>query len=147
MHDQSLVLVPAGMHTAADLVWIWEADKQQPQIEQLSLASVDASLRTGQMHLLRLVPGPGCFLVEVRQDHGVKRLALLRGAGVMGLRTRSVVRLMGVIAKQWGCECVETVVYSPRLERALVLAGCKREATVLTFGLEADDGQQEEERN
>lgn len=136
-----LEYVQPGMHNLDDLDWIEKADAAQPQIERISLAEIDRALRAGTMHLFRLNPGPGAMLVEVRSDHGVRRLSLVRGAGRAAWQMRAILRQMGKIAKDWGCECVETVVYSKRLERALELAGASKEATVMTFSVETDDGQ------
>lgn len=129
------------MHTVDDLKWIEKADEAQPLIERISLLHIDHALRQGRMRLFRLSPGPGVMLVEIRSDNGVKRLSLVRGAGKAAWQMGAILKQMGKFAKEWGCECVETVVYSHRLERALELVGATKEATVMTFSVETDDGQ------
>lgn len=137
----ALEWVPAGMHTSKDLDWILKADEAQPFIERIPLLQVDHSLRTGKMQLFRLRPGPGVLLTEIRERNGHKRLCLIRGAGLAAWQMRALLKLLGQTAQEWGCECVETVVYSPRLKRALELSGATVEGSILTYSLETPDGQ------
>lgn len=133
--------VPAGEHTAADLELITTADEAQPIIDRIPLLQVDHALRTGRMQLFRVVPGPGVMLTEIRHAYGVKRLSLLRGAGNCAWQMRAILKLLGATAEEWGCEYVETVVYSHRLKRALELSGAEVEGYILRFKPEASDGQ------
>lgn len=137
----ALEWVPAGQHTADDLEEIERANEAQPLIERMTLLHVDHWLRQGKMQLFRLRPGPGALLTEIREAHGVKRLSLIRGAGRAAHQMPQIIKLLDATRQEWGCECVETVVYSHRLKRALELCGCSVEAFVLTYGSEACNGQ------
>lgn len=133
--------VPAGKHTSEDLKWIENADEAQPTLDRIPLLQIDHALRQNKMQLFRLVPGPGVLLTEIRSNYGVKRLSLLRGAGRAAGRIKSIMRLLGQTANEWGCECVETVVYSERLKRALELSGAEVEGFAMTFRPERHDGR------
>jgi hypothetical protein len=133
MDEQTLTLVPPGMHTAEDLEFLLSADDTQPLIERLPLRVVDASLRRGELLLFRLHPGPGTCLVEILHDNGVKRLEVLRGSGRYAPSLRKVLAKLWAYAQELGCECVTTVVYSERFKRALELSGASTEGWVLTY--------------
>jgi hypothetical protein len=139
----SLEWVPPGLHTAEDLELITAADEAQPIIDRIPLLQIDHSLRMAKMQLFRVIPGPGVMLTEIRHAYGVKRLSLLRGSGKCAWQMRAILKLLGATAKEWGCEYVETVVYSPRLKRALELSGAEVEGYILRFAPEGDDGHEE----
>lgn len=141
--DESPALewVPAGQHTPEDLEFVEKADEAQPILERIPLLKVDHALRQGHMQLFRLKPGPGVLLTEIRSAFGVKRLCLIRGAGRAAWQMRALLKLLGLTAREWGCECVETVVYSHRLKRALELSGAEVEGYIMRYSLESPDGQ------
>lgn len=141
MTELALDWVPAGMHTEKDLEWIMRADEAQPVIESIPLLKVDNDLRLGKMQLFRMQPGPGVLLTEIRSANGVKRLSLLRGSGRAAWQMKAILKLLGKAAAEWGCECVETVVYSKRLQRALELSGAEVEGWIMRYSVESDDGQ------
>jgi hypothetical protein len=137
----ALEWVPAGEHTAADLDYILKADEAQPTLERIPLAEVDEALRMARMQLFRIVPGPGVLLTEIRSAFGTKRLCLVRGAGRAAHQIKSILKLLDQARRDWGCECVETVVYSARLKRALELSGAGVDGWILKYPLETPDGQ------
>lgn len=142
--EKKLVLewVPPGQHTAEDLEFILKADENQPVLERIPLLQIDHGLRMNRMQLFRVHPNKrGVILTEVRSSFGVKRLSLLRGAGQVGFQIPAILDLLAKTAREWGCECIETVVYSARVKEALERVGVKTEGYILTYGLEADDGQ------
>jgi hypothetical protein len=143
MNEQlALEWVPAGEHTKEDLDLIEQANEAQPTINRISRLKVDHDLRLGKKQLFRIKPGPGVILTEIIHDHGVKRLSLVRGAGRAAHQIRSIFSLLDTYRQEMGCECIETVVYSDRLKRALVLSGAKVEGTILIFPAEEpSDGQ------
>ena len=143
MLDIPLVLewIPAGMHSPEDISWIEQANEAQPLIEKMSVLELEHGLRTGKFQLFRLKPGPGCLVTEIRSANEVKRLCLIRGAGRAAWQMRALFELLRETAKEWGCECIETVVYSHRLKRALELCGAETEGTIMTYSVERPDGQ------
>lgn len=141
MTDLAIEWVPAGEHTAEDLEHIAAADEAQPVIERISLLHMDNALRKGLMQMFRLKPGPGVLVTEVRQQFGHKRLSLIRGAGSCQYNMKRILHLLGQYATELGCECVETVVYSERLEKALLRYGAVKEGAILTYTQEAQDGR------
>ena len=143
---KTLELVPPGQHTAEDLEFLLAADDSQPLIERIPLVKINHALYKGEMLLFRLHPGPGALITEVISDHGVKRLEIVRAAGLFGPSLRNVLARLWVFAQELGCECVTTVVYSERLQKALALSGAQVEGWILTFS-ETDHGQQEEIHN
>jgi hypothetical protein len=142
----TLELVPPGEHTSADLQFLLDADETQPLIERIPLLQVDQKLRTGEMLLFRLHPGPGTCLVAINSDHGVKRLEVVRGAGHYAPSLRKVLAKLWDYAQELGCECVTTVVYSERFKRTLELSGASVEGWILTYS-ENSHGQQEENQD
>lgn len=142
----TLELVPPGEHTAEDLGYLLNADETQPLIERIPLVKVDAALRSGNMLLFRLHPGPGSCLAEVISDNGVKRLEVVRGAGQYASSLRKVLAKLWDYAQELGCECVTTVVYSERFKRTLELSGASVEGWILTYS-ENSHGQQEENQD
>lgn len=136
--------VEPGMHTAADLQFILDADENQPLTERIPLAEVDAALRAGRMQLFRVAGNRGVVLTEIREAHGSKRLSLLRGAGRVGFQIPAILALLDKTRKEWGCECIETVVYNERIKEVLVRNGSQVEGFILTYSSERNDGQQEE---
>ena len=140
--ELALEWVPPGEHTAEDMQYILEADEAQPVVDRIPLLHVEHALKQGKMHLFRLKPGPGIILIEKRGAYGHHRLALIRGAGNAAHQIKAIMRLLDATRKEWGCECIETVVYSHRLKRALELSGAEVEGYILTYSeLEEDHGQ------
>ena len=133
MAEQTLELVPAGAHTAADLEFLLNADETQPLIERIPLLQIDHGLRTGKYLLFRLHPGPGTCIATINSDHGVKRLEIMRGAGRFAPSLRNVLAKLWAYAQELGCECVTTVVYSERFKRTLELSGASIEGWILTY--------------
>ena len=143
MAELALEWVEAGTHTAEDLEYIVQADEAQPIIDRISLLEIDTALRQNKMQLFRINPGPGVILTEIRSAFGVRRLCLIRGAGRAAHQIKSILKLLNQARIDWGCECVETVVYSHRLKRALELSGAGVEGWILKYPLEKPDGQQD----
>jgi hypothetical protein len=144
MSELALEWVPAGAHTPEDLEYIAKADEAQPLLERMPLLQVDHALRNARMQLFRIHPGPGVILTEIRSAYGVKRLCLIRGAGRAAHQIKSILKLLETSRREWGCECIETVVYSHRLKRALELSGATVEGFILRYpSPENADGQQD----
>jgi hypothetical protein len=142
----TLNLVVPGQHTAEDLEFLLDADNSQPLIDRIPLLQIDHKLRTGEMMLFRLNPGPGTCICTVVQEHGVRRLEVTRGAGHYAPSLRNVLKELWTLAVELGCECVTTVVYSERFQKALVLSGAQVEGWMLTYS-EASHGHQEENQD
>lgn len=130
---QALEWVPPGEHTLEDMKLILEADDAQPIVDRIPLALVEQLLAQGKMHLFRIKPGPGVLLIERRGQFGYYRLTIVRGAGRAAHQLRSIRRLLEATRREWGCEKIETVVYSERLRKALELSGGKVEGYVMTY--------------
>ena len=143
---KTLEYVPPGMHTAEDLEFLLAADNQQPLIDRIPLLQIDHKLLTGEMMLFRLKPGPGTCICAIIKEHGVKRLEVTRGAGNYAPSLRNVLKELWTLAVELGCECVTTVVYSERFQKALVLSGAQVEGWMLTYS-EASHGHQEENQD
>jgi hypothetical protein len=141
MSKETLVFVLPGMHTREDMEYILQADNAQPVLERIPLADIEKALIASKMQLFRIVPGPGVILTEVRSRYGAKRLSLIRGAGRAAHQMKTLFKLLSAVAADLGCECVETVVYSQRLKRALDLSGASVEGYILTYPAESLDGQ------
>lgn len=139
--ELALEWVPPGQHTAEDMEYILQADEAQPVVDRIPLLQVEHSLHQSKMHLFRIKPGPGVILIEKRGAFGSYRLCLIRGAGRAAHQIKAIMRLLEATRREWGCECIETVVYSPRLKRALELSGAQVEGFILTYK-EQPDGQQ-----
>lgn len=135
MEPLTLLPVPAGTHTADDLVEVLAADEAQPLIERYGLVYIHQALCDGRMVLYRLKPGPGIMVTEIQMDHGVKRLCVFRGAssGHYGASLRKVLKQLWRMAQDEGCECVQTVVYSERLMKALQHRGVAVEGYIMTY--------------
>lgn len=132
--------VPPAELTAADWELLLLADRAGPKFYSLPPEQIARELATGQMHLLRLRPQRGLLLVEVRQGRdGLRRLGIVRAAGVsLGFFSRDIAALLQHLAREWGCQQVETMIYSPRLAEALRRAGARAEAVNMV--LEVGDG-------
>lgn len=134
--------IPPGAATADDFALLLQADAAQPLLDRIPLQQIDTALRQSRMHLFRMRPGPGVVLIEKRQAFGVSRLSLIRGAGLAGFQLRAILHLLEKTRQEWGCECIETVVYSDRLKRALEIVGAETEGWVMTYSdKEVDNGQ------
>jgi len=138
MPELALEWVPPGQHTAADMEFVLDADGAQPVPDRIPLEEIERGLLAQQMHLFRIKPGPGIILIEKRGAFGHFRLCLIRGAGRAAHQIKAILKLLEVTRREWGCECIETVVYSHRLKRALELVGAKVEGYVLTYDGEPD---------
>ena len=144
MSKLALEWVPPGEHTADDMELLLKADEAQPICDRIPLLQVEHALKQSKMHLFRIRPGPGVILIERRGQFGHYRLALIRGAGRAAHQIRPILKLLEATRQEWGCECIETVVYSERLKRALELTDCSIEGYILTYPPpESEDGQQE----
>jgi hypothetical protein len=142
MIEQVFEWVPPGQATAEDFEFLLDADNAQPVVDRIPLLQIEHRLRQGQMHLFRMKPGPGVVLIERRAANGAARLALIRGAGKAGFQFRAMLKLLERTRREWGCECVETVVYSDRLKQALERIGARTEGFIMTYsGEELSDGQ------
>lgn len=140
--------MPPGQHTVEDMEYILQADEAQPVCDRIPLETVEQGLLRGELHLFRIKPGPGVILIEKRGQFGHYRLALIRGAGRAAHQIRPILKLLERTRQEWGCECIETVVYSRRLKRALELSGAGVEGYILTYPPpESDNGQQDNEQN
>lgn len=125
-----LEYVQPGEHTADDFNWLEMAGNAGPEFQKLPALQVEHWLRQKEMQLFRFKPGPGVVLTEVRRSaSGVKRLGIVRAAGEgVGWTFAKVAELLQHTAKEYGCEAVETMVYSPRLAKAMQRIGAKPEA-------------------
>lgn len=134
--------VPAGEATDDDFNWLSMADNNCPRYAKLPQLQVEHWLRQGKMHLLRFRPGPGVLLVEVtRSSSNVRRLNIVRAAGQgVGWSHRAFAELLLETAREWGCEAVQTMVYSPRIAKALTDVGAKAEAVNMILMVETEDG-------
>lgn len=132
--------VPPGHATAEDYELLLEADEAQPSIDRIPLTTIDNALRHSKMHLFRMRPGSGVILIEMREAFGCKRLCLIRGAGEAGFKLRAIIALLEKTRQEWGCECIETVVYSDRLQQALERCGVRTEGYVMTYSGEEESG-------
>lgn len=141
MAELALEWVPPGEHTVEDMEFILQADEAQPVIDRIPLLHVEHSLQQGKMHLFRIKPGPGAILIQKRTAFGHSRLCLIRGAGRAAHQIKAIWKLLEATRQEWGCECIETVVYSKRLKRALELGGAEVEGYVLRHPAESPDGQ------
>jgi hypothetical protein len=137
---RALEWVLPGCATEEDFNLLLQADEAQPLIDRIPLLQIDHALRQSRMHLFRIKPGPGVILIEKRQAYGVSRLVLLRGAGRAGFQIRSILYLLDKTRQEWGCECIETVVYSDRLKQALEIVGVQTEGFVMTYSGEEEGG-------
>ena len=119
-----------GDLTHEDLAWLKKADDAGSDYQRLSSADIIRWVADGELHLFRLRHGQGVVLVEVRlAASGKKRLGIVRAAGAgMGWTFAKIAELLQHTAKEWGCEAVETMVYSPRLAKAMQKIGAKPEA-------------------
>lgn len=143
MTDLALDWVPPGEATAEDFEYILKADEAQPVCDRIPLLQVEHALQRGTMHLFRINPGPGVILIEKRGAFGHYRLCLIRGAGRAAHQIGSILKLLERTRVEWGCEFVETVVYSDRLKRALQLSGAAVEGYILRYPAEKPNGQQD----
>lgn len=116
---------------AADWELLLAADAAGPAINHLDPAAIVKGLISGEMQCFRLKPG-GVLLTELNTDNGCRRLNLVRCAirpdRSLGWIFPQVTKFLQHLAREWGCEAVESVVYSPRLAKAMAKVGAKPEA-------------------
>ena len=87
--------------------------------------------------LFRFIPGPGVLLTATNGKFGVKRLVLLRAAGHgVGWTFPQLADLLVKTAKEWGCEAIESMVYSQRLATAMQKVGAFPEAVRMVLKVE-----------
>lgn len=116
--------------SAEDVLWLQKADKAGGPFHALPLERLLADLHAGRMHLFRFKPGPGVLLLSSYEAaSGMKCLQLVRvaGRGVVFTSDR-LVELLQHTAREWGCQRIETMVYSKRLAEAMRRRGAKAEA-------------------
>lgn len=122
--------VKPGTWTEQDRAWLELADKAGPAYHSLTLDQISQLIFSGDFHLFRIAPQRGVVLVEVRKSlAGLKRLAIVRiGGENVGWVAAQVAQLLQHTAAEWGCQEIESMVYSPRLAKALQRLGGKPEA-------------------
>lgn len=122
--------VRPGDWTEADFAWLELADVAGPAFHSIDRASIEGWLLASQMHLFRIKVGHGVLLVEViASASGARRLRLVRFAGQnLGWLFPQLAELLQHTAKEWGCQAIESMVYSPRLAQAMLKVGAKAEA-------------------
>lgn len=133
-------LVPAAELTTADWQLLLLADSAGPAFNSLPAERIALELARGEMFCFRLRPQPGLLLVEVRVGAtGLRRLGVVRTAGRgLGWMARELAQLLQHLAREWGCQQVETVVYNARLAKAMKRVGAEAESVNMV--LEVGDG-------
>ncbi len=124
--------------TTADWELLLQADDAGPDFNRISAEQIAAELSSGVMHCFRLKPGIGIMLVDVRVGPtGLKRLGIVR----MACRRphspcwiyAQLKTLLQHTAREWGCEAVETMIYSARLAKALQRVGARAESIMMVL--------------
>jgi hypothetical protein len=113
-----------------------QADVNGPAFNKLSMGDVVRKLWLGEFLLYDA--GKGTFLFEINEgSDGTKRLNIVRAAGEgITLKAAEIAADLQHIAREFGCVAIETIVYSPKLARALTRGGAKQEAIVVVLELE-----------
>lgn len=139
-----LTWVPPKDVTDGDWEALARAGDAGPKYERIPQLRIEHHLRRGEMHLFRFNPGPGVLLIETPiSASGVKRLCLLRANALPSAAWtfRQLADLLIHTAREWGCQEIETMVYSQRLAEAFLRAGFRTEAVKLVLGVENGNGQ------
>lgn len=137
----ALEYVFPGHATEADFRWLEISDNAGPEYHKIPLLQIDHLLKQKKLHLFRYKKGEGVVLVEVITGAlGHKRLNILRtaGKGVL-LNFGEVLRVLQHTAQEWGCQQIETMVYSVKLAKALRRIGANPEAVNMV--VEVPNGQ------
>lgn len=118
----------------SDLKQLQQADEHSPDGCKLALHEIVDHIWNDQMQLFRTPCG-----VMLTEKIG-KRLNIVRmePAGKLALRAQEFLKALQHIARDMGCNAVETCVYSEKLARTLRRGGAKQES--VTMVLELSDG-------
>lgn len=127
-------VLPSAL-TPKDFQLLYEADANSPAVAKLHMADVVNRLWTGTFQLWR--HKAGVILTEVTDD---RRLNLVRASGQLAAHFKTLGQDLQHAARELNCNAIETIVYSPKLARALQRSGAKQEAIVMV--LELNDGQE-----
>lgn len=130
--DLQYVLEWVAPGTVSELDWqlLLQADNAGPLFQCIPQLRIEHEMSQGKMHLFRISHGVGIFLTEVRIGAtGLKRLGIVRVAGTnLGWIYKHLNALLQHTAKEWGCQQIESMIYSPRLAKAVARVGAKAEA-------------------
>lgn len=131
-----LQYVPPEQLSDADIAALVEADLAGPGFNSIPACDLIHKVWKGEFKLYK-AEGKGCFLVEVNQGgDGSCRLNIVRASGSflkLVLSTPEMKASLQHIARDFGCNAIEAVVYSEKLAKALTRSGAKREATVMVL--------------
>ncbi len=121
--------------TPEDLDLIMAADRVGDEFNSI-LSNFVMRLWEGSFQLFRFQNG--CLLTEVHEGcGGHKRLNILRFAGDWTVwHFEDIARDLQHIARDLDCEAIETMVYCPKLTKALTRVGARQEAVNMILGVE-----------
>lgn len=127
--------------TVEDFAQLYTADQAGPAFNSIAPPDAVARLWDGSLLLYR-AGDKGIFLLEINEGgDGTKRLNIVRAAGEgLVLHSKEIASDLQHIARENNCNAIETIVYSPKLARALTRGGAKQES--VTMVLELNDGQE-----
>lgn len=133
--------VPLEAMTEEDWQRLELAGQAGPKFHAIPQLLVEHLMRQKLMHVLRFRHASGLLLLEVCQGSpGHKRLRIVRASGDnVGWVFKEAAALLQHTAREWGCQQIETMVYNPRLAKALGRVGAKAEAVNMV--LEVPHGQ------
>lgn len=136
-----LISVQPEQMSAEDFQQIFSADQAGPAFNSIAPPDTVARLWNGSLLLYR-AGDKGIFLLEINEGgDGTKRLNIVRAAGEgLVLHPKEIASDLQHIARENNCNAIETIVYSPKLARALTRGGARQES--VTMVLELNDGQE-----
>jgi hypothetical protein len=114
-----------------DFALIFEADLNSPDHVKLSMKEIVDRIWQGTFQLWR--HENGIILTEVTAEN---RLNLVRASGRLAAHFKTLGRDLQHAARVLNCNAIETIVYSPKLARALKRTGARQEAVVMVLELE-----------
>jgi hypothetical protein len=130
-----LVFVPPEAITPDDLALLAAADVNAIPYNKIPADVLVKRLWAGEYQLFRAERG--VLLTELNDANGLRRMSIVRFAGDgISLQMKWLTQALQHHAKEFGCIAIETMIYSPKLAKAMLRTGAKPEATI--FVLELD---------
>lgn len=125
--------------SADDFASLYVADRNGPAFNSISPPDLVKQIWAGELLVYRL-EDRGVILFEINiGGDGSKRLNIVRFAGEnLALVFQQISNDLQHIARENGCDAIETCVYCPRLARALTRCNAREES--ITMVLEVSDG-------